>query len=133
MTAWIDLDRTAQAPRRQLSMMAVVAALAGIVGGLTATVAQAQLPDAPVTREVRFQESGDGKVEYAALVSASGIEQVASVVPHQVQVGTTVVLTVRSVAPSWCTTCRILADGVTVNEKPAGGGNSVTCIWTVTR
>lgn len=128
---WIDLDRPASRSWR-VPVIALVAICAGLVGGFTATVAQAVHPRqvAVETHEVRFAIVGDGKVEYAALVTPEGVEQVASVIPHTVPVGTTVVLTVRSTID---TSCRILVDGVIVDEKTGGGGNSATCIWTVTR
>jgi hypothetical protein len=107
--------------------MAVVAAAAGVAGGLVATVAQAHARATPHT--VRFAVVGEARVDYAALVTRDRVEQVASTTPHRVLPGTTVVLTIRSTTGG---ECRILVDNVVVNDASAGGGNSATCVWTVT-
>jgi hypothetical protein len=127
----IDLDRPASRARR-LPVLAVAALAAGVMGGLVASVARARVhePAAP-TREVRFATIGDAKVEYAALATTASVEQVASTAVHTVRVGVTVVLTVRSMPPTWSASCRILVDGAIVDEGYGGGGNSVTCVWTI--
>lgn len=130
---WLDLDQKPRTrtpseprPRRRMPLLAVVALVSGALGGLVATVANSQTP-AP-TYVVRFAVLGDGQVDYAALVTAGRVRQVASVIPHRVHPGTTAVLTIRSIEGA---TCQITVDGVLVDEADAGGGNSATCLWTV--